>query len=65
MADSEGIEAMPNPEMAADIFDADGALSRAFLLARGYCCGNGCRNCPYGNAGKPVRDGNGNAPPRP
>ena len=18
-----------------------------FLLQRGYCCGNGCRNCPY------------------
>jgi hypothetical protein len=30
-----------------DIFDEDGALSRAFLIARGYCCGNGCRNCPY------------------
>jgi uncharacterized protein (TIGR00290 family) len=30
------------------IFDADGALSREFLLARGYCCENGCRNCPYG-----------------
>ncbi|HVT10873.1 MAG TPA: cysteine-rich CWC family protein [Fimbriimonadaceae bacterium] len=30
------------------IFDADGALSREFLLARGSCCGNKCRNCPYG-----------------
>lgn len=28
-------------------FDADGALSREFLLEQGYCCGNGCRNCPY------------------
>ncbi|GEM_PF-2916556 len=28
-------------------FDADGALCREFLLERGYCCGNGCRNCPY------------------
>ena len=18
-----------------------------YLLSRGYCCGNGCRNCPY------------------
>jgi hypothetical protein len=36
-------------EQTADIeiFDADGALSRAFLISRGYCCGNGCRNCPY------------------
>lgn len=30
------------------LFDADGALSREFLLRRGYCCENGCRNCPYG-----------------
>lgn len=29
-------------------FDPDGALSRRFLLARGHCCENGCRNCPYG-----------------
>jgi hypothetical protein len=29
------------------VFDEDGALSREFLLDRGYCCGNGCRNCPY------------------
>ena len=21
--------------------------TRAFLLRRGYCCGNGCLNCPY------------------
>ncbi len=31
-----------------DLFDADGALTRAYLLRRGYCCENGCRNCPYG-----------------
>jgi hypothetical protein len=30
------------------LFDAEGALSREFLLHRGYCCENGCRNCPYG-----------------
>ena len=22
-------------------------MSRDKLLARGYCCGLGCRNCPY------------------
>ncbi|HXG85897.1 MAG TPA: DUF5522 domain-containing protein [Pyrinomonadaceae bacterium] len=22
-------------------------LTRHFLLKRGYCCRNGCRNCPY------------------
>lgn len=30
-----------------DLFDEDGALSSEYLAARGYCCGNGCRNCPY------------------
>ncbi|GAC1462384.1 MAG: hypothetical protein PVSMB7_02420 [Chloroflexota bacterium] len=30
-----------------EIFDKDGALTRTYLLSRGYCCGNGCRNCPY------------------
>jgi hypothetical protein len=29
------------------IFDADGALTREYLLSRGACCGYGCRNCPY------------------
>lgn len=23
-------------------------FTRASLLERGYCCGNGCRHCPYG-----------------
>lgn len=22
-------------------------LTARFLLKRGYCCGNDCRNCPY------------------
>lgn len=38
--------AEPLPEVP--LFDEDGALSREFLLQRGYCCENGCRNCPYG-----------------
>ncbi|MBA3607814.1 MAG: hypothetical protein H0W43_04785 [Chthoniobacterales bacterium] len=29
-------------------FDPDGALSREYLLRRGHCCQEGCRNCPYG-----------------
>ena len=30
-------------------FAADGLmiLTAHFLLKRGYCCGNGCRHCPY------------------
>jgi hypothetical protein len=42
-----------------EIFDADGALTARFLMQRGYCCGNGCRNCPYqprhGGAGAVLR----------
>ncbi|MEO6971200.1 MAG: DUF5522 domain-containing protein [Chthoniobacterales bacterium] len=43
----------PNPPQPAVIatsvdFDQDGALSRDFLLRRGRCCEEGCRNCPYG-----------------
>ena len=28
----------------------DGRLvfTAAYLMARGYCCGNGCLNCPFG-----------------
>jgi hypothetical protein len=22
-------------------------LTAEYLLERGYCCGNGCKNCPY------------------
>lgn len=25
-------------------------LTAHFLKNRGYCCGNGCRHCPYGEA---------------
>jgi len=30
-------------------FNEDGYLvfTWKYLLERGYCCGNGCRNCPY------------------
>lgn len=30
-------------------FDETGlmVLTRDYLIERGYCCGNGCRNCPY------------------
>ena len=41
------------------MFDADGALSRSFLLKRGYCCGLGCRNCPYPPPKKPPPDAAG------
>lgn len=37
-------------EFDDDLFyNGDGfvALTKEYLLQRGYCCGNGCVNCPY------------------
>ena len=36
----------PPPEgfEEADFF---APLTAEYLLERGYCCGNGCKNCPY------------------
>jgi len=30
-------------------FDENGLMvfTALYLLKRGYCCGNGCRHCPY------------------
>ncbi|HWB27899.1 MAG TPA: DUF5522 domain-containing protein [Chitinophagaceae bacterium] len=30
-------------------FNKDGlmVLTEKYLLDRGYCCGNGCKHCPY------------------
>jgi iron complex transport system substrate-binding protein len=39
---------MPLLPPGMPLFEKDGSLSRAYLLHRGYCCENGCRNCPYG-----------------
>jgi len=30
-------------------------LTELFLKKRGYCCGNGCRHCPYSE--KPAKNG--------
>ncbi|MFC0185825.1 DUF5522 domain-containing protein [Pseudarcicella hirudinis] len=32
-------------------------FTEKYHLKRGFCCKNGCRHCPYGNAGKPVSKG--------
>jgi hypothetical protein len=26
-------------------------MTQGFLERRGWCCGNGCRHCPYGHRG--------------
>jgi hypothetical protein len=38
-----------NPENEDYYFNENGLLTftEKFLLKRGYCCGNGCRHCPY------------------
>lgn len=33
-------------------------LTAHFLTKRGYCCGNGCRHCPYERDANIVRAGN-------
>jgi hypothetical protein len=45
---NEDAPSIEDDEIEIEIFDEDGALSRAFLLRRGFCCENGCKNCPYG-----------------
>jgi hypothetical protein len=34
-------------------------LTASFLMKRGYCCGNGCKHCPYKyiNVPEPRRTG--------
>ncbi len=40
-------------------FNNDGLVvfTAEYLLQRGYCCGNGCQNCPYDykNVSEPKR----------
>jgi hypothetical protein len=44
---------MPNTNDEDDdmgyYFNNDGyvVFTAEYLLKRGYCCGNGCKNCPY------------------
>ena len=37
------------PEGADYYFNEEGLLTftSKYLLKRGYCCGNGCKHCPY------------------
>lgn len=44
------------------LFDADGALSQEYLLHRGFCCRNGCRNCPYGYCREAPEDAEAEGP---
>ena len=44
------------PEMDPEDFYFEGPLmvfTAAYHLKRGYCCGSGCRHCPYDHANVP------------
>lgn len=42
---------MPRAEASEFYQDRDGRMvfRASYHLRRGYCCGNGCRHCPYGD----------------
>ena len=44
-----------SPDNEDYYLDHNGLLvfTEAFLLRRGYCCGSGCRHCPYDYAAVP------------
>ena len=45
------LEGSPIEDQDDWIIDANGfyVATRSFLIRRGYCCANQCRNCPYIN----------------
>lgn len=46
-----------SPETAEENFYFDGqflVFTAAYHRKRGFCCGNGCRHCPYDEFGKSV-----------
>lgn len=47
--DKKSREKAPKLEEGVDYYFENGlmVLTAKFLLDRGYCCGNGCRHCPY------------------
>ena len=49
--DSQKEKAREKPKLTEgiDYYFENGlmVLTAHFLLNRGYCCGNGCRHCPY------------------
>ena len=45
------------PLREGEDYDWDGpymVFTRAYHLKRGYCCGSGCRHCPFGHAAVPA-----------
>jgi hypothetical protein len=48
-ADTKSPKETPRLVEGEDYYFENGlmVLTARFLLRRGYCCGNGCRHCPY------------------
>lgn len=44
---SEGSEWDSSPVGGSGMGALFAPLTAEYLLERGYCCGNGCKNCPY------------------
>lgn len=53
-ADAEPSEPQPRFVEGVDYLFEGGLLvmTADYLRRRGYCCGNGCRNCPYDEDGE-------------
>lgn len=49
---------MPRARAGEFYFTQDGrmAFTARYHLRRGYCCGSGCRHCPYDGSGRPRRE---------
>lgn len=45
--------------------DGKFVLTERYLSRRGYCCGSGCRHCPYGHERVPPATREKIPPPRP
>ena len=56
MSEQENSEYTASPKLIEgnDYYMEGGlmVLTADFLRKRGYCCGNGCRHCPYSEAEK-------------
>ena len=58
MRENKEMEQKPSPADAPTALESedyylDGehlVFTAAYHLKRGYCCGSGCRHCPYGHA---------------
>jgi hypothetical protein len=54
------------PALAPEDYYYEGpylVFTAAYHLKRGYCCGSGCRHCPYGAEGKLSKERNADPSP--